>query len=245
MGSSNVGLVAGQARTLVAALEPRIGIRNPPDERMLCWVVEFAAYLMNMCDIGSDGKKPLHRLHGRKDKLGEKILCVPAKPARGGKWKPRFHPGVFVGMLKSSLEAVVVTNGWRSRHAQRTSGIPKSGRWDADRMLGTRTVPWCPDGSDNAFDMHVGTERPAEMVPRSFREVLMENKVARTDLRRAEFERWGFSEGCPLLENWRQQDHSEACRRMIEALLRGDSSGSAQLAAAYERISGAQADAVE
>ena len=69
---------------------------------------------MNRCDIGSDGETPLHRLHGRRDntpvrEFGEKILYMPAKPARGGKWELRFHPGVFVGMLNSSSEAVVVT----------------------------------------------------------------------------------------------------------------------------------------
>ena len=69
---------------------------------------------MNRCDIGSDGKPPLQRLQGRTDNtpipaLAEKILYMPAKPARGGKWEPRFHPGVFVGMLNSSSEAVVVT----------------------------------------------------------------------------------------------------------------------------------------
>ena len=62
-----VGLVAGQARTLKAALEHRIGTRIPPDARILCRLVEFAAYLMNRCDIGSDGKTPLQRLHGRRD----------------------------------------------------------------------------------------------------------------------------------------------------------------------------------
>ena len=41
--------------------------------------------------------------------FGERILYIPAKPERGGKWEPRFHPGVFVGMLNSSSEAVVVT----------------------------------------------------------------------------------------------------------------------------------------
>ena len=85
---------------------------------------------MNRCDIGSDGKTPLQRQHGRRDNttilaLGERILHMPAKPARGGKWEPRFHPGVFVGMLISSSEA----------------------------------TPWSPDGSDNAFDMQVGMER--------------------------------------------------------------------------------------
>ena len=59
-----VGLVASQARTLKAALLCRIGTRVPPDTRILCWLVEFAAYLMNRCDIGSDGKTTAHRLHG-------------------------------------------------------------------------------------------------------------------------------------------------------------------------------------
>ena len=62
-----VGLVAGQARTLKAALEHRIGTRVPPDARILCWLVEYAAYLINRCDIGSDGKTPLQTLHGRRD----------------------------------------------------------------------------------------------------------------------------------------------------------------------------------
>ena len=32
-------------------------------------------------------------------------------------------------------------------------------------------VPWSPDGSDNTFDVQVGMERAAEMVPRSPGEV--------------------------------------------------------------------------
>ena len=81
-----VELVAGQARTLKAALAHRTGARVPPDARLLCWLVEVAAYLMNRCDIGSDGKTPLQRLHGQKDstpilEFGEKVLYVPAKPS--------------------------------------------------------------------------------------------------------------------------------------------------------------------
>ena len=41
--------------------------------------------------------------------FGEKILYMPAKAARGGKWELRFPPGVFVGLLNSLSEAVVVT----------------------------------------------------------------------------------------------------------------------------------------
>ena len=158
-----VGLAAGQARTPGAALEYRIGTRIPPDARTLCWLVEFAAYLKNRCDVGSDGKTPLQRLHGRRDntlilEFGEKILHMPA---RGRKWEPRFHPGVFVGMLNSSSEAVVVLEqgmAIKTRSANNRR-ISESERWDADRVLGTRAVPWSPDGSDNAFGVQVGMER--------------------------------------------------------------------------------------
>ena len=88
------------------------------------------------------------------------------------------------------------------------------------------------------------------MVPRDPGEVLMDNKVARTYLRRADFEQWGLSEGCPgcpylRTGQERQQAHSEACWKRIEGLLKGNSAGSARLAAADERINRALADAVE
>ena len=51
---------------------------------MLCWLVEFAACLLNRCDTGSDGKTPTHGQHGGRDNTpilesGEKILyiCLP------------------------------------------------------------------------------------------------------------------------------------------------------------------------
>ena len=80
--------------------------------------------------------------------------------------------------------------------------------------------------------------------------MLVENKVARTYLRRADFEQWSLGEGCPGCRylgtgQGRQQGHSEACRKRIEGLLKGDSMGAARLAAADERINRALADAVE
>ena len=102
----------------------------------------------------------------------------------------------------------------------------------------------------NGFDIQVGMERPGEVVLRPFGEELMENKVGRTYIHRADIDQWGLSEGC--LGCWyqrtrqgRQPTHNEACRRRIEGLLKGDSSGSARLAAADERITRALAEAVE
>ena len=119
----------------------------------------------------------------------------------------------------------------------------ESERWDADRILGMRAVPWSSDGSDNAFDIQVGMERPAG-------EVLVENKVARTYLYRADVGQWSVSEGCPWCRylgtgHGRQHTDSEACRRRVETLFKGDSSGSARLAAADERTNRTLANAVE
>ena len=74
--------------------------------------------------------------------------------------------------------------------------------------------------------------------------------MARTHLHRAGFEQWGLSEGCSGCRylrtgQGRQEAHSEACRRRIEGLLRGDTAGSTRLAANDERINRAMADAVE
>ena len=81
-------------------------------------------------------------------------------------------------MLNSSSEAAVVTEQGLAikTHAANVRRIPESERWDADRILGMRAVPRSPDGSDNAFDVQVGMDRPAEMVPRHPGEVLMETK---------------------------------------------------------------------
>ena len=100
-------------------------------------------------------------------------------------------------------------------------------RWDADGILGTRAVPWSPDGCDDAFDTQVGMERPAKMVPGSPREVLMQNTAGRTHLRRADFEQWGLSEGCPGSRYLRtgqgqqssQRSMSEEDRSLVERRL--------------------------
>ena len=93
-----------------------------------------------------------------------------AKPAGGGKWDPRFCPDVFVGLLNSSLEAMVVTEQASAIkiRAANVRRIPESERWDADRTRGMQAVPWSPDGNDNAFDIQVGMERPASSRGRGF-----------------------------------------------------------------------------
>ena len=80
--------------------------------------------------------------------------------------------------MLNQQQAVVVTEQLSAikTRAANVRKVPESERWDAER------VP---------FDIQVGRERPAEMVPRSQGDVLTENKTARAD-----FDLWGLSEGC-------------------------------------------------
>ena len=71
-----VGLVAGQARTLKAALEHRVGARVPPDARILCWLVELGGILMNRCG---------HR-QGRKDTTA-KTTRAKGQHTDSGVWR--------------------------------------------------------------------------------------------------------------------------------------------------------------
>ena len=184
--------------------------------------------------------------------FGEKILYMPAKPARGGKVGTRFHPGVFVGMLNSSSEAVVVTEQGTAI-TTRTANIrriPESERWDADRILGMRAVPWSP-GWHRQCIRHSSRngETRGDGAPGPRRGAVGE-QGSEDLLAQSDFEQWGLSEGCPgcrylRIGQGRQQAHSESCRRRIEGLLRGDSAGSTWLAATDERINRALADAVE
>ena len=106
-----VGLVAGQARTLKAALEHRIGVKVPVDARILCWLLEFAAFPMNTCDIGSDGKTSIHSLHGRRDntpilELGEDFLhaCQKSKRRKVG-------PAILSWSIRCNAEVVIGSGG--------------------------------------------------------------------------------------------------------------------------------------
>ena len=227
------GLVAGQARTPRAALEPSHRNKSParPKDTVL---------------VGGICQRRNHFSNSER----RSCTCRPSQP-EGENGNRDFIPECLWRCLaRRQRQWLSPSKERRSRLARQTSGGSRS------RRDGTRTeyLEYEPfRGARMVVTMHSTFKsewRPAEMVPRDAGEVLMENKVARTYLRRADLEHWGLSEGCPGCRylrtgKGRQQTHSEACQRRIEDLLEGDPVGSARLAAADERINRALADAVE
>ena len=100
-------------------------------------------------------------------------------------------------MLNSSSEAVVVIEQETGDQATRSERQENPRVGETGRGQNTRNASRPMVAGWQRQCIQVEMERPAEMVPRAPGEVLMENKVARTYLRRADFEQRGLSEGCP------------------------------------------------
>ena len=58
--------VEGQIRTLRSATQSRIGIKMNPGSALYAWMITHAANLINLYEIGQDGRVPYQRLRGRK-----------------------------------------------------------------------------------------------------------------------------------------------------------------------------------
>ena len=102
--------MAGLARTL------NIGVNKvPPDAWILCGLMEFAAYLMDRRDIGSDEKTPKHR---RTDSgiWSENVVhaCQTSKRRKVG-------PAILAWSVR-----------WRTELIVRGSGCHRAGTGDQD-----------------------------------------------------------------------------------------------------------------
>ena len=54
--------VEGQGRTMKLAFESRIGEQITCDRSVIPWIIEYAAVLLNRCQVGEDGKTSYERL---------------------------------------------------------------------------------------------------------------------------------------------------------------------------------------
>ena len=110
--------VEGQNRTMTMALESRLRARVPPDARVLFWLIEHAAELLDRCKVDLlDGCTARERRYGKRDRLpwvefGESVNFLPVADGPRLKMEPKLEIGIWVGvtldrMLTESLEARV------------------------------------------------------------------------------------------------------------------------------------------
>ena len=82
--------IEAQIRTMINALEARIGCSLSPDTCVRLWLVIHAGALRSLYETGKDGRVPFQRLRGRKLKMdalefGESIHYLPLDRKEIGK----------------------------------------------------------------------------------------------------------------------------------------------------------------
>ena len=244
--------VAGMLRTNKLDLEKRLGKKIPLQSPVLPWLVEYAAFIVNIRVKGDDGMTAHQRVRKcafakRLVPFGELVLVhMPIKgPERrdGGALDGRSRWGIVLGYGRQRHSYVVFTEG-AVKEYRSIRRIPLSKRWDVDRMEEVNVTP---------KDVHGG--RGSRAVPFTDREAVPGEELAKRrreprklELRQADFDPamggFGWTEHCPKcskarMYGWRDssnQLHSPGCRRRIEDLLAQTDRGRERLAHTKERL---------
>ena len=114
----------------------------------MTWMVRWAAELISRYSVGDDGMTAFERI--RKEKcivplamIGEIVLYLPLKIARGSKGEPAKHIGVWLGTIERTEEVLIGT----SRGVVKCRTISRSldaDKWDVQTINTMKGTPWEP-----------------------------------------------------------------------------------------------------
>ena len=141
-----VAEMEGQIRSLWLGLQARLGRSLNAKERIVAFIPEYAAYLFNRLHQGTDGKVPYERVKCKRPtvlgvEFGEKVFWKRKLGNVKQKLNSRWKKGIFVGVNRSSHEALVV-NEEGMVYARDIIRLPVEQRWSDDCVNWVRWVPW-------------------------------------------------------------------------------------------------------
>ena len=228
-------------RTLKSALDERMGGRIDVKHPILTWLCEYAGYAMNRLEVSADGKTAYERNKGKKAdvlgiEFGEKVLWKYAtKGLKLQKVNARWGYGLFIGVRARSNELIIVDQESKGINYVRTvRRVPEVQRWSAANLEWVSAVPWNKgqeddkaDGEAPEFDVKQGPGR--RLAPEEVEEVaatVTPQLVHRAHLRKADFEKYGFTDQCggcsAILRGLHIQPHTTQCRERMEGHLEND-----------------------
>ena len=221
--------IRGMIRTVRDAVEESMGEPIKDDSVLMPWLVEHAANLVTVCQVGRDGRTPHERLRGKRPPqalvpFGEKVLFQSLRQdRRANKAEPRFDYGVWAGIRIGGADVYILTpeGAVRARNVRR---LPEAERWDMDFVSKVRVVPWDmaegvqsdPIGAGRSLDEPRAPPPPPPLVDEP-------PAMRRFRINKEDIVKFGTTANCPgcTAIRWgkRQQGHSEACRARIEEQL--------------------------
>ena len=114
---------------------------------IICYIIEYAALLLNRFEVGHDGRTSFERCKGKRAKtlgieFGEAVFWK-RKIAGGalGKLTVTWEDGVYLGIRGRSGELIVADGKgvWKARSIQRK---PLDDRWSSNSVDMVQHVPW-------------------------------------------------------------------------------------------------------
>ena len=104
--------VEGRVRAIFLNLEERMKITLDARERIVSYIPEFAAYLLNRLHRAKDGKTVYERTRGKSMKVpaiefGERVLYKLSRKNRKAKIQSRWAEAIFVGVRRKNNEIIL------------------------------------------------------------------------------------------------------------------------------------------
>ena len=231
--------IEGMIRTLKSACEERLGSKIKPEEKLVVFMAEYAAYLLNRMEVGKDGKTAYERCRGKRATIlaiefGEKLLWKVRMKNKLEKINPRWEYGVFVGVSAASGEIWVATKeGLQAVRSVRR--IPAEERWKASNKEFVRHVPWNRSGEDPDADGEL-PEAPAPEaataaagsgdLPRVIVVNTREAAPREFYIKKRDVEKHGHTKGCPgcrtMFQGGTRQAHTMECRERFRNLMKDE-----------------------
>ena len=226
--------IENQIRALFLGFQERLKRKVDARERIVGFIPEYAAYLVNRLNVGKDGKVAYERIKGKKPTIlglefGEKILYKMRKGQKMEKINARWEFGIFVGIKRKSNELWIATKeGIISVRSARR--IPVEKRWSEDCVAWVKWAPWnrYKDARDADGDVPEGVPVEEKIEEGNGNKVVFvetRHKVPRDFyIKKEDAEKHGYTQGCGGCSSWftglARQPHTEKCRDRFRDLMK-------------------------
>ena len=254
MAECAVKEVKGVMRSIIDHIESHCGDKLQSDDVIIMWIIKHAALMISRYKVGSDGMTPYERTKGKKASqpmvcIGERVLFMPLKAARGDKMDVRFEYGIYVGTSFVNSEHYVATEGGviRTRTIRR---LPMEDRWKIESIRSIKGTPWAPLDGESPMPIGIKIKEGTGQHDIPPPPIRPEIQIRRMQLSKADFAKYGFTPGCQgcrgiQLKVHRALNHTDACRSRVEAAIGEDPEGAARVEKNNQRINEQMAKNIE
>ena len=222
----------------MSACQERMGTRIKLEEKIVIFMAEYAAYLINRLEVGKDGKTAYERCRGKQAtvlaiEFGEKLLWKVRQKNRLEKLNPRWEYGVFVGVKATSGEVWAATKeGLQTEVGEKhpfgraverdQQGFRQACAVDGEDPEADGDLPEALEGATATGAVAAGSMDPPRVIVVNTKEVAPREFY----IKKKDVEAYGHIKGCPgcrtMFQGGTRQAHTTECRERFRDLMKDE-----------------------